>query len=217
MFFFIKKLLGKIINLIGFIIIFIIIMGGLLSILYPLGYKAEIKKYSKENDLDPFLVAAIINVESNYNREALSPKGARGLMQIGPQTGLWAKEELNIENYTEDLLYDPEVNIKIGSWYLTKLESEFKGNLNNILAAYNAGSGNVAKWLKDSDCSKDTIDLYYIPFKETEDYVKKVKKNYEIYSFIYKPFIEESYMDNNLYMEMINKTRNFLKKNIMQE
>lgn len=214
MFFLIKKLFHKIINLFVFILITIIIIGIAGSILYPMGYKEEIKEYSFKNDLDPFLVAAIVNVESNYNREAVSPKDARGLMQIGPQTGLWAKQELEIENYTEDLLFDPETNIKIGTWYLTRLEAEFNGNLDTMLAAYNAGSGNVSKWLEDDEYSKDNENLYNIPFEETEEYVKKVKKNHKIYTIIYKPFIHESYIDDTLYMDIIDKVRTFLKENI---
>lgn len=214
MFFFIKKLFRKIINLFVFLLVSIIIIGIAGSILYPMGYKEEIKEYSFKNDLDPFLVAAIVNVESNYNKEAVSPKDARGLMQIGPQTGLWAKQELEIENYTEDLLFDPETNIKIGTWYLTRLESEFNGNLDTMLAAYNAGSGNVSKWLEDAEYSKDNENLYNIPFEETKEYVKKVKRNHKIYTIIYKPFIHESYIDDTLYMDIIDKVRTFLKENI---
>jgi peptidoglycan lytic transglycosylase len=210
LFFSIKKLFKKIINLFVFIIVSALIIGLVGSILYPMGYKEYIKKYSFENDLDPFLVAAIINVESNYNKDAISPKDARGLMQIGPQTGLWAKEELGINNYSEDLLFDPETNIKIGTWYLTKLDAEFNGNVDTILAAYNAGSGNVSKWLDDIEHSRDNINLYNIPFKETEEYVEKVKKDYKIYSTFYKPFIHKSFIDDTIYMEI----RTFLKQNI---
>lgn len=217
MFLSINKGHGKVIKLALIIAIIAITVATMGSILYPMGYKAEIKKYSKENDIDPFLVAAVINVESNYNKDAISPKGARGLMQIGPQTGLWAKEELDIENYSEDSLFDPQINIKIGTWYLNRLNYEFKGNLDNVLAAYNAGSGNVRKWLEDPDCSKDNSSLYNIPFKETEDYVKKVNRDYLIYGLLYKPFINQSYMDNSLYMEIIGKIRRFLKDNIIRE
>lgn len=177
-----------------------------------MNYKEEIKEYSYKNGIDPFLVAALINVESNYNKDAISSKNARGLMQIGPQTGLWAMEELGIENYTEDLLFDPATNIKIGTWYLTKLNTEFKGKLDNILAAYNAGSGNVSKWLNDSQYCKDNTNLHTIPFKETEEYVRKVKRQHKIYRIIYKPFIDKTFIYEGLYMEAINKLRNFLKE-----
>lgn len=217
MFFSIKKLFRKTINLFLFIIISIIISGIIASLLYPMGYKEDIKRYSEQYGIDPFLVAAIINVESNYNKDAISSKNARGLMQIGAQTGLWAKEELAIENYTEDLLFNPKINIKIGSWYLAKLNHEFKGKLDNVLAAYNAGSGNVTKWLNDSECSNDNTNLHNIPFRETEEYVKKVKRDYKIYTIVYKPFIDKSYIDDTLYMEIINKTRTFLKSNIKPE
>lgn len=212
MFFYTKKLIKKIINLFLFIIIASLVIGVLVSTLYPMNYKEEIKSYSYKNGIDPFLVAALINVESNYNKDAISSKDARGLMQIGPQTGLWAKDELGIENYTEDLLFDPATNIKIGTWYLTKLNTEFKGNLDNILAAYNAGSGNVSKWLKDSQYCNDNTNLHTIPFKETEEYVRKVKRHHKIYTIIYKPFIDKTFIYEDLYMNAINKLRNFLKE-----
>lgn len=212
MFFYTKKLIKRTINLFIFIIIASLVIGVLISTLYPMNYKEEIKEYSYKNGIDPFLVAALINVESNYNKDAISSKNARGLMQIGPQTGLWAMEELGIENYTEDLLFDPATNIKIGTWYLTKLNTEFKGKLDNILAAYNAGSGNVSKWLNDSQYCKDNTNLHTIPFKETEEYVRKVKRQHKIYRIIYKPFIDKTFIYEGLYMEAINKLRNFLKE-----
>lgn len=208
---YIKKTLKKIGILFAFIIISGISILIIISLLYPMGYREMIKKYSDENEIDPFLVAAIINVESGYNNEAVSSKNARGLMQIGPQTGLWAKEELKIENYSEDILFDPEINIKIGTWYLAKLNSEFENRLENVLAAYNAGSGNVGKWLLDEEYSKDKINLQNIPFKETDDYIGKVKRNYKVYSIIYRPFIEESSVYDTIYIEIVNKIRDFLK------
>lgn len=155
--------------------------------LYPINYKTQISTYSKKYNIDPFLVAAVIRVESKYNKNALSTKGARGLMQIAPVTGRWAASEIGILNYREELLYDPEINIQIGCWYLSKLKNQFNNNLELVLAAYNGGSGNVSKWLNDSNYSDDGKSLKYIPFKETELYIKKVTKTYDIYMKLYSP------------------------------
>ena len=158
----------------------------LLKILFPIHYKELIYDNATYYDIDPYLVAAIIKIESKFFEKAISSKNARGLMQIAPITGKWASEELQIENYTEELLFVPDVNIRIGCWYLSKLRQEFNGNLQLMLAAYNGGSGNVNKWLRDPKYSEDGIRLHEIPFYETKNYVEKVMKNYSIYRIVYK-------------------------------
>jgi len=157
-----------------------------LKLVYPLHYTEYIIKYSNEYEIDPHLVAAIINVESNYDVNAKSQKEARGLMQISPNTGKWASGKLNIEDFSLESLYIPQINIQIGCWYINVLNEEFNGNLKLVLAAYNGGSGNVNKWLKDKQYSIDGENLHNIPFKETDEYVKKVLKNYSMYKKIYK-------------------------------
>lgn len=176
------------------IIFIVLIVGALFSsfkwigkTLYPINYKEQIANYSEKYDIDPFLVAAIIRVESKFNKNALSPKGARGLMQIIAVTGRWAADEIGILEYKDELLYDPEVNIEIGCWYINKLNAQFDNNLELVLAAYNGGSGNVVKWLNNSEYSDDGNSLKHIPFKETELYLKKVMKSYDIYLKLYAP------------------------------
>jgi len=176
------------------LIIFIIVIAGviinntdwLLKIVFPIHYNELISSNANEYDIDPYLVAAIIKVESKFYEKAISTKNARGLMQISPITGKWASEELQIMNYSENLLFIPNVNINIGCWYLSKLRKEFNGNLRLILAAYNGGSGNVTKWLQDPRYSEDGKTLKDIPFNETKDYVEKVLKYYKIYRTIYE-------------------------------
>lgn len=155
-----------------------------MSFIYPLEYEAIIDKHSKEYGVDKYLVASIIKVESGFREGAVSNRGAIGLMQIMPKTGLWAGEKLGIEIVEEDL-YNPDINIRIGTWYIASLIEEFDGNLENALAAYNGGVGNVYKWLNNPEYSKDGTTLYRIPFSETENYVVKVKENYEHYKDIY--------------------------------
>ncbi|WP_420829633.1 lytic transglycosylase domain-containing protein [Crassaminicella indica] len=176
-----------------FIIVIVMTVGvaltntnWLLKILYPIHYWDLIEKYAKEYELDPYLVAAIIRTESKFDEKAKSNKNARGLMQISEVTGQWASEELRIDDYHEEILYIPDINIKIGCWYLYKLKEEFNGNLQLILAAYNGGSGNVNKWLKDPKYSDEGEFLRDIPFPETKAYVKKVMKSYKVYRIIYR-------------------------------
>lgn len=171
-------------------IILILVIYGIVNIkdigkrIYTIKYRDEIEKYAKEYSIDPLLVSAIISVESKYKKDAISYKGALGLMQILPTTGKWAAEEIGIKNYNDDMLFDEDINIKIGCWYLNKLKKQFD-SIELVIAAYNGGSGNVAKWLKCEEYSDDNITLKKIPFKETEDYVRKVMRNYKIYTYIY--------------------------------
>lgn len=152
---------------------------------YTLKYNELISKYSSKYSLDPYFVAALIKAESNFDNNAKSQKDAYGLMQITEETGRWVAVEMKVSNFNSDLLYDPEFNIKMGCWYLRNLKKEFNGNMDVVLAAYNGGRGNVQKWLNSKDHSSDGLNLYYIPFKETDKYVKRVNTNYKIYNFLY--------------------------------
>lgn len=171
----------------------IIIIGVVLAfniknitrIFYPVKHFNYIAKYSQKYDLDPYFVIAVIKTESNFNENAKSSKNAYGLMQITPDTGKWIASKMEIDDFNVEMLRNPEVNIRMGCWYLNNLKEEFNGNLELVLAAYNGGRGNVQKWLKDSSHSNDGKNLTYIPFKETDRYVKKVKVNYNIYKYLY--------------------------------
>ncbi|KAB3527307.1 lytic transglycosylase domain-containing protein [Alkaliphilus serpentinus] len=154
--------------------------------IYPFHYRAEIERYSKEYNLDPYLIAAIIKNESKFNPEAISRKEAKGLMQIAPITGQWAAEKLGIKDYSEDRLFEPHLNIRMGCWYLDILHKEFDGRLPLMIAAYNAGNGNVSKWLEDPQYSKNRVTLDYIPFPETRIYLRKVLRDYNRYHIIYE-------------------------------
>lgn len=158
---------------------------NIIKLFFPLKYYNYIVKYSQTYALDPYLVSAVIKTESNFKEEARSHKNAYGLMQITPDTAEWAAEKMNIKDFNVSMLNDPEFNIKMGCWYLNNLREEFDGNIDVALAAYNGGRGNVQKWLKSSDHSADGKNLHYIPFKETDKYVKKVKVNYNIYKYLY--------------------------------
>lgn len=177
----IKRVLGII-----FLIILIINAKNIAKIFFPLKYSDNIIKYSQEYNLDPFLVAAVIKTESNFDEGAKSNKNAYGLMQITSDTAEWAAEKMNVNNFKTEMLYNPDFNIRMGCWYLNNLKEEFNNNTELVLAAYNGGRGNVQKWLKSAEHSSDGKNLHYIPFKETDKYIKKVKVNYNIYKYLYQ-------------------------------
>lgn len=170
------------------IVILITFYGGnyiLKEYIFPFKHKEVIVKYSKENDLDPYFVLSVIMAESGFKTNAKSHKNAMGLMQITEETGQWIAEQMKLDDYSSDKLYDEEYNIKMGCWYLNNLREEF-GDIDLFVAAYNAGRGNVKEWLNNKEYSKDGKTLDYIPYKETKEYVDKVKTYYKIYKKIYE-------------------------------
>lgn len=172
-------------------LIFIIILAtGILLYLYPVKYMNIIEKYSKKYNLRPEFVCAIINTESKFDAKQVSPKNAKGLMQIMETTANWVNAVEPIENYDYENICDPELNVNIGCWYISWLNKRYNNNKKLVLAAYNAGSGNITKWLANEEYSKDGKTLSVIPFKETSDYVKKVLYAEKLYKYILKlPFI----------------------------
>lgn len=182
------KQLKKLIKRIIFIVIVALMITQIpyvLKKIYPLKHWEVINENAREYNIDPYLILSVIKAESNFQTHAISHKSAYGLMQITGSTGEWIAEQMKIENFTIDQLYEPERNISMGCWYINNLRKEFGDNMDVVLSAYNAGRGNVQKWLKDEEHSKDGKNLYYIPFKETDKYIKKIKVNYKVYKFLY--------------------------------
>lgn len=156
-----------------------------LKVLYPRLYQPIVEKYSQQYQLDPNLVYAVIRVESHFKADVVSPKNAVGLMQITESTGDWAAKQIGLKSYKKEMLQDPDTNIRIGCWYLRKLDNQFDHNRKLVLAAYNAGSGNVRKWLNNREYSKTGIHLDKIPFVETRVYVYKVMTDFRRYQQFY--------------------------------
>lgn len=152
---------------------------------FELENKEIIEYYSQNYEVDPYLICAIIQTESGFNQYAVSNKGASGYMQLMKSTADWGAEVIGIENYSYDQIFEPEINIQIGIWYVSTLMKQFE-NIEVALAGYNGGSGNVSSWLKDERYSDDNKKLHTIPFPETDDYIKKVNLNYKIYSKLYE-------------------------------
>ncbi len=155
------------------------------KVVFPTKYKEQVLMSAKNHNIDPFLVFSIMKAESKFDPNALSRRGAKGLMQIIDTTGEWAATELNMTDFTTDQLFDPETNIEIGCWYIARLYNQYEGHIPTLLAAYNAGTGNVYKWRNNKKYSEDGIKIDYIPFWETRQYIKKVTRNLRFYVYLY--------------------------------
>lgn len=176
----------KILAVIVLLLVGVLSFKSVMKLFYPVKYSDYIVSYSRKYNLDPYFVTAVIRTESSFNKDAKSSKNAYGLMQITSDTAEWAASKMKLDDFNVIKLYDPELNINMGCWYLNDLKKEFNGNLELVLAAYNGGRGNVQKWLKNTEHSADGKNLHYIPFKETDKYIKKVNVTYHIYKFLYK-------------------------------
>lgn len=173
------KKLQKVLVVLIILISFVIGMARLMCFIYPNNYVLSVTKYAKMYDVPQELVFSVIKAESNFDKNAKSKKGAIGLMQIMDTTGEWVAEKIEMDDFSKELLYEPDVNIEIGCFYISYLLDLYKNDEKCALAAYNAGPANVDKWLEGQKT------LGKIPFSETEEYVKKVTKNIKIYDFLY--------------------------------
>ncbi len=153
------------------------------KLFYPLFYEKEIKTYADKNKLDPVLVAAIIHNESNFKPEAVSSRGAVGIMQIMPETGAWIAKEMGVKSFKEENLKEPAASIRMGCWYLSELKYQFENDITAI-AAYNAGRGTVESWLEEKKW--DGVTVAKIPFAETSKYVERVLADREKYRILYR-------------------------------
>lgn len=173
---------------IGLVIVALLLVSSyprVLKWLYPIPFKPMVEESAREWGLDPFLLVAVMRVESSFNPRAESAKGARGLMQIMPNTGVWAARELGIESFHPDDLFEPEVNLRIGAWYLTYLIRRFDGRLPLALAAYNGGQGNVRRWLDSMRWNGEVDTVKDIPYGETRRFVLRVLRTYRAYQVAY--------------------------------
>lgn len=152
-----------------------------LALRFPVGYLSQVESNAYRRDLDPAIVLGLIRQESMLDSHAHSVVGARGLMQIMPATGRQIASELNERWHSENSLYDPDVNIKYGSYYYKRLLNRFNGHVALATAAYNAGPGRVAKWLPFGRSVPADIWVETIPYKETRKYVTSVLSYIIIY------------------------------------
>ena len=182
-----RKIVIFLIALFIFIIFLILFKDSILKIFYPKKYEEIVSLYAKEYNMDENLIYAVIKAESNFDENAVSNKNALGLMQIMEDTAKDIAKKSNIQidenNARQDIL-DIKNNINIGTKYLATLLEKYQ-NTELALAAYNAGTGNVDNWIENDILSKDGGNIENVPYKETNNYVRKILQNYKIYNMLY--------------------------------
>jgi soluble lytic murein transglycosylase len=151
---------------------------------YPQAYKSDVEKSAKEFGIEPEWIWAFMRTESMYRPDVISPVGARGLMQLMKYTARNLTRLLGENDQDMDLL-DPQVNIRLGSQYLGRLNRKFKGRLPLVAAAYNAGPHRVEGWLVNFGQLDTDEFIEHIPFLETRNYVKKVVRYHTFYRRLY--------------------------------
>lgn len=186
-----KRLVKFLIILIIFLLLYFVLFKILevdkmvMEKIYPLKYSEYVEKYAEEYDIDPYMVYAIIKAESNFKEDARSASNAIGLMQIMETTAIETANKMDLDVTGKDL-FEPELNIKIGVKYFTDLLDKYNDNYNLAIIAYNAGIGNVDKWIANGVIKADASDIENVPFKETNNYVRKILRDYEIYKELYE-------------------------------
>ena len=187
---FILNITKKQIIIVAIILIFCILIAFLnipiriQKIIYKKDYEEYVQKYSQQYNVDENLVYALIKAESNFNANAQSSKGAIGLMQLMETTALdvCKRMDLNISNNElKEKLLEPEININIGTKYLSILIQQY-GNVEIAITAYNAGIGTVDNWIEKDIIKADGSNVEKIPYKETNNYVRKILRDYKIYT-----------------------------------
>lgn len=180
------KLILTIIIILILLVVMIKLYNFIVIRIYKTDFSEYVYKYSEENNIDPLLTFAIIKAESNFKQSINSSSGAIGLMQLMEQTAIEEASEVGDSIIVKEALYNPETNIKIGTKYLSKLMKKYNNNYLLAIAAYNAGIGNVDKWIEEGIINEDGSNIENIPFKETNNYVRKIVRDYKIYKNLYK-------------------------------
>ncbi|MCC5603751.1 transglycosylase SLT domain-containing protein [Nostoc favosum] len=155
---------------------------------YPFPYLREIEKWSTERQLNPLLVTALMRQESRFEPKIKSIADATGLMQVLPSTAKWIAPQIKVDFKTISL-ENPNDNIMLGTWYLDHTHEQYNNNSLLAIASYNAGPGNVSKWLQTQTTQDPDEFVEQIPFDETKNYVRQVFGNYWNYLRLYNPEI----------------------------
>ena len=183
-----KKILVCGLIILILIVFLIVFKNKIQRIFYPKSYEEFVSMYSDEYGVDENLIFAVIKAESNFQEDAVSHKDALGLMQIMKETAEDVARKYNIEidfNNSEREILNVQNNIKIGTKYLAVLLEKYK-NIEVAVAAYNAGIGTVDNWIEKGIIKSDGSDIENIPYKDTNNYVRKILRNYKIYQDLYK-------------------------------
>lgn len=152
--------------------------------LFPKPYWPDLKKFSSQNALDPYLVASLIRQESEFNPGAVSRANALGLMQLLPKVGSAVAKQEKLRNFSSAQLFTPEVNLQLGTRYFREMVDKF-GSFEYALAAYNAGTNRVDDWLGQGKYRDPQEFVESIPFTETREYVQAILRNANVYRQLY--------------------------------
>jgi soluble lytic murein transglycosylase len=152
---------------------------------FPLPYRALLEKYTRANGLDPFLVAALIRQESEFNPQAISSSKAVGLMQILPSSARELARKTKLRGFRSAMLTQPETNMRLGTFYFRRLLDSCDGRVEDALASYNAGHSRVVLWRGWGHFEEASEFVETIPFAQTRDYVQIVLRNAELYRWLY--------------------------------
>ncbi len=183
-----KKLLTFIVA--GLIVFVFLVMfkDKILKIIYPKTYKEVVQIYQEKYNIDENLIFALIKAESNFDNKAVSNRSAIGVMQLMEDTAkevaIKNKIDIDYNNMKQELL-NVDININIGTKYMTILLDKYEST-EVALAAYNAGIGTVDNWIEKGVIKADGSDIENIPYKETNNYVRKILSNYKMYKELYK-------------------------------
>lgn len=190
-----KRVTGKFIRRVLAVIVILAVAGSILFALfqdrinkweYPIQYSEYVTYYADKYDLDPLMLYAFIRTESNFNPRADSDAGARGLMQITEVTFDWIKSKIApTEDLTFENLYDPETNIRFGSYFVSYCLLRYQDDLATAAAAYHSGWGTVDDLLSQPEYSADGKTLDHYPYPQMRLYVKKITSSYQRYQEIY--------------------------------
>jgi soluble lytic murein transglycosylase len=156
------------------------------ELLFPLPYWKDLHRQAAANNLDPYLVAALIRQESEFNPGAVSRADARGLMQLLPRVGRSEARSLRVRHYSTRKLMQPEINIQLGTHYFKKMVAQYDGQVEYALAAYNAGTHRVDAWLQSGSYRDLPEFVESIPFTETRQYVQAIMRNASVYRRLYE-------------------------------
>jgi soluble lytic murein transglycosylase len=152
---------------------------------FPIPFRTDLEKFAKQNGMDPFLMAALIRQESEFNPKAVSPSNARGLTQILPSTGRELSRRLKLGPYTAARLFQPTVNLQLGTYYLKTMTDTLGGHFEASLAAYNAGLSRAHSWLSWGEFREPAEFIETVPFAETRNYIQTVLRNADVYRRLY--------------------------------
>jgi soluble lytic murein transglycosylase len=152
---------------------------------FPLPFREPLENYGRLRSIDAYVIAALIRQESEFNPRAISRARAYGLTQVLPSTGRQLSRTAGVRNFTSDMLFEPETNLKLGTLYLKSLLDQHGGRWETTLAAYNAGKSRVDQWITWADYREPAEFIETIPFTETREYVQIVLRNADIYRRLY--------------------------------